>query len=43
MIFRACATSASLGENAALHAAIWFGWITVLPSNPMPRTCSHSR
>ena len=42
LILRACATSSASGVNAALHGPIWFGWISVLPSKPMSRACSHS-
>ena len=30
-------------ENAVLHGLIWFGWMSVLPSNPMSHACAHSR
>src|SRR5436190_4565113 len=43
MMSFACATSSALGENAVLHGLIWFGWMSVLPSNPMSHACAHSR
>src|SRR6187200_834009 len=42
MVLRACATSSTVGENAALQGPTWFGWISVLPSKPMSRACAHS-
>src|SRR5262245_59617772 len=43
MILRANATSAAGGANTSLATAIWSGWISVLPSNPRVRPCTHSR
>ena len=42
MILRAQDTSPAAGENISLQAAIWPGWISVLPSMPSVRPCSHS-
>jgi hypothetical protein len=37
MILRACSTSSAGGVKMALHASIWLGWISVLPSKPRSR------
>ena len=42
MILRDQATSSGDGENISLHSAICPGWISVLPSMPSVRPCSHS-
>ena len=43
MILRANATSAAGGANTSLATATWSGWISVLPSKPSARPCTHSR
>ena len=42
MMARAISTSPSAGAKTALAAAIWSGWIRVLPSKPRSRPCWHS-
>src|SRR5262249_43907026 len=42
-ILRANATSAAGGANTSLATATWSGWISVLPSKPRRRPCTHSR
>ena len=42
MILRAQATSSSVGEKISLQGATCEGWISVLPSMPSVRPCSHS-
>ena len=42
MILRAHDTSSSVGEKISLHGPTCEGWISVLPSMPSVRPCSHS-
>src|SRR5215213_5344280 len=42
MIARARSTSSAAGAKIALAGPTWFGWMSVLPSKPRSRACSHS-
>jgi hypothetical protein len=39
---RAFSTSASLGAHTSLQMSTWPGWMSVLPSKPISKPCTHS-